>query len=809
MLLCNVAFGQSTEADAICGTPEIPERSLAECSRPFYSTPEESLATGHFKIHYTLFGVDAATHEYAAEIALHAESSYVVQCMQMGFLPPPSDSICGGDPRWDIYLKGISPAGFTVRDDSIAGENRWVSHVVVRANLSDEQARREVVAHEFHHMIQFGYSKNDFLGSAAWFSENTAEWIVPFVFPSANQKVLNRINSGPGPLRSPWWSITSNNSGDFVNYAYGGALWPTFLGEWLGDSGVTRQIYDRFRETPVRATFADMEFVLSSHYQKTLAGSLEHYAIWRNFTGSCPDSTTSGCTGSRRDNYHFSDANRLGYLTTQSVAIYPFTFDSVAIGSGGCSFTSLKSGKHNALVTFQGDSAGTWSVSVLGINTPGQSQVYTLPLDENDSGWISIPWSVADSFVVVPVRVDTLTSPLSYHLSVYDDSVSHGSAVHSITASSGGHGVITPDDTVSVSYGSDQTFTMQPDTGYHVDSVLADGVNIGAESAYTFSYVVADHSIRVVFSNQHTITASTSGPGSISPSGTQTVLFGDSIRFVTSTGPGGELDSVVVDGVRVDSTAGYTFRGITSDHTIRAFFFPDSFTITASADSNGAIVPSGAIRVGRESNRSFTIVPDSGFEVHAVVVDGIPVGDDTVYQFMNIGANHTINAIFRVAPLVMETSVMPGWNLVSLPFNVADARKVTVFPSAISAAYAFTSNGGYAIEDTMRSARGYWLKFSQPEDIAVVGFPHEQDTIDVLAGWNLIGPLSEPVVVSSIEQIPPDIIETPFYLYNGVYVAADSLLPAKAYWVKLNSEGRLVPGSNFGSRRPPQPSIKK
>lgn len=67
-----------------------------------------------------------------------------------------------------------------------------------------------------------------------------------------------------------------------------------------------------------------------------------------------------------------------------------------------------------------------------------------------------------------------------------------------ITASAGAGGSINPNGSVTVSYGDDQTFTVTPDTGYQIDTVLMDGTP--ATAPYTFFDVIADgHTISATF----------------------------------------------------------------------------------------------------------------------------------------------------------------------------------------------------------------------------------------------------------------------------------------------------------------------
>lgn len=72
-----------------------------------------------------------------------------------------------------------------------------------------------------------------------------------------------------------------------------------------------------------------------------------------------------------------------------------------------------------------------------------------------------------------------------------------------ITASAGSHGTIDPSGAVSVNYGSSQSFTITPEIKYHIETLVIDGVTTTyppkITSPYTFSNVLADHTIDVTF----------------------------------------------------------------------------------------------------------------------------------------------------------------------------------------------------------------------------------------------------------------------------------------------------------------------
>ena len=150
-----------------------------------------------------------------------------------------------------------------------------------------------------------------------------------------------------------------------------------------------------------------------------------------------------------------------------------------------------------------------------------------------------------------------------------------GVVTHTITATASAGGSIEPSGTVIVNEGSDTTFTITPDLGHHLDSLIVDGINHGADStSYTFEDVTSDHTIDAYFSiNTYIILATTTSGGTITPSGDVIVAYGGDTTFTITPNPGGQLDSLMVDGVShgSDSTY-YIFEAVDADHTISAMF---------------------------------------------------------------------------------------------------------------------------------------------------------------------------------------------------------------------------------------------
>jgi transglutaminase-like putative cysteine protease len=70
---------------------------------------------------------------------------------------------------------------------------------------------------------------------------------------------------------------------------------------------------------------------------------------------------------------------------------------------------------------------------------------------------------------------------------------------HTINASAGSKGSISPAGKIDVSNGSNQKFIITPNYGYEIEDVLVDGVSQGSVTSYTFDNITADHTITAQF----------------------------------------------------------------------------------------------------------------------------------------------------------------------------------------------------------------------------------------------------------------------------------------------------------------------
>lgn len=144
-------------------------------------------------------------------------------------------------------------------------------------------------------------------------------------------------------------------------------------------------------------------------------------------------------------------------------------------------------------------------------------------------------------------------------------------------------------------------------------------------------------------------------------------------------------------------------------------------------------------------------------------------------------------------------SVSSLWNLVSVPVEVSDRHRSALFPTSSSAAFGF-NGASYVPADILNYTSGYWLRFPAAQVLAIAGAARTSQTIQLNAGWNLIGSLSGSISTPEITTSPAGIISGHYFTYAGGYAIASTIDPGKGYWVKAAGSGSLT--LNAGSAAP-------
>ncbi len=267
----------------------------------------------------------------------------------------------------------------------------------------------------------------------------------------------------------------------------------------------------------------------------------------------------------------------------------------------------------------------------------------------------AVPSALADVAAGYPSVSVTLTGLPTGGAGFYDPGAdmvgvpafSHLSATVTNGAASG-----TPPTVVSATYVDPTTVNLVLNTSSATANLPAEKytINITNPDGQVASAAV----VHVVSATTYTITATAGSGGSISPSGSVSVLSGNNQSFtITPSDVCHAIADVLVDGVSVGPVASYTFSNVTANHTIDASFtLLGPYTITASAGPNGQITPAGSISTACGTNVPFLIAANACYHVADVLVDGVSVGAVTNYTFNNVTTNHTIAASFAINPVV-------------------------------------------------------------------------------------------------------------------------------------------------------------
>jgi hypothetical protein len=153
---------------------------------------------GLFTIHYYRGSMaDAATDDFAVNVARFCDEAYALEVEQLGYAKPP---FTGADSTYHIYIGDLGPRGvygYVERTDggelglTPSGVLRTRSFMVIDNDFMEVifttkglLGARVTIFHEFHHMIQFGSYGND--NSDNYFQEMTATWMETLAEPDAN-----------------------------------------------------------------------------------------------------------------------------------------------------------------------------------------------------------------------------------------------------------------------------------------------------------------------------------------------------------------------------------------------------------------------------------------------------------------------------------------------------------------------------------------------------------------------------------------------------------------------------------------------
>ncbi len=287
---------------------------------------------------------------------------------------------------------------------------------------------------------------------------------------------------------------------------------------------------------------------------------------------------------------------------------------------------------------------------------------------------------------------------------------------YTVTPSAGDHGALDPGTAQGVTESQATSFTVTPDTGYHIDTVTGcDGTLSG--STYTTGAVTENCTVSASFSiDTFTVTPAAAEHGSLAPDTAQTIDYNATTSFTVTPETGYHVVTVTGCGGTLDGST-YTTGPVTESCTVEAFFAPDTYTVTPEAGAYGRIVPGGPQSVDHGQSASFTVAPHTDYAIDSVTGCGGTLAGST-YTTAAITGDCTVSATFAydtLRPVDSGTDVNLTLPKVSVTFDeVTGGGAVTATPVETPAApanFRLPSGASYEIATT--------ASFSGPVEVCI------------------------------------------------------------------------------------------
>ena len=372
--------------------------------------------------------------------------------------------------------------------------------------------------------------------------------------------------------------------------------------------------------------------------------------------------------------YQFENIKEDQNITVE-FAIDQYTITASKIGNGTITDEGVTE------ITY--DSAATYPYTI----TPDEGYMISEVLINNK------PIELPDS-----VRETSFTYTFANVLGDSTISAMFAASKYTITATANDNGVLSPNGTATVDYGTSKTYTAKANVGYYIEKVTIDTTETEYTQddnmttyEYTFENIVANHTIDVMFAQaSYVVTAEKPENGTITPEGDSTYKYGESPVYTITPDEGFAIEDVTVDGSSVGAVESYTFSNIKEDHTIAATFKQITYNIVASAGAHGTIDPVGTVEVNYNADTTFTITPDEGYQIATLKVDGKEVDTASTYKFEKVTANHTISVTFTAITYEIVATAGEGGKI--------NPEGTVVVKHGANQSFAITPDKGYSVK---------------------------------------------------------------------------------------------------------------
>ena len=219
-------------------------------------------------------------------------------------------------------------------------------------------------------------------------------------------------------------------------------------------------------------------------------------------------------------------------------------------------------------------------------------------------------------------------------------------------------GTLTPGGTISVVPGTSVTFTLTLADGYRFVDMRINGNEVPPSETFVVGDITADMNIELwlmktdVDQGMYVIHAEHNGHGSVTPSDCE-VVAGGSVTLTVSPNDGYMVSSVLVNYSEVELSDGKLVLSDIDGNKVVSVTFEEieyTETVTVSVGDNGTVSPSGDVPVAYGDDLTISIVPDEGYRISKVTLDGEDVTSSVTGQELvlrEVKSNHDVTVAFE------------------------------------------------------------------------------------------------------------------------------------------------------------------
>jgi len=262
------------------------------------------------------------------------------------------------------------------------------------------------------------------------------------------------------------------------------------------------------------------------------------------------------------------------------------------------------------------------------------------------------------------------------------------------------------------SYSITPSYTITPNTGYLVKTVLYNGTDVTSQlvsGIYTASALTADATLEVTFEVQKfntTITFTTGGTvDSYSSGAVVAQSYGATPSYTITPNTGYLVKTVLYNGTDVTSqlvSGIYTATALTADATLDVMFDVNKFNTTITFTTGGTVdnyTSGDVLAQSYGTTPSYAITPSSGYLVKTVLYNGTDVTSQLVsgtYTASALTANATLDVTFEVQKFNTNITFTTGGTVDNYTSGDVLAQSYGATPS-----YTITPNTGYLVKTVL------------------------------------------------------------------------------------------------------------